>query len=157
MLASRIVLLVFAVATFAAAFELPFQDWKRKVQEPILAPRGNGFESAGVFNPAVVKRSREYVMLYRAQDRNGTSRVGYASSLDGIHFTRRSEPVLIPETDYEKEGGVEDPRVVRIGNLYYLTYTGYNKHDAQLCLATSKDRTGGAKASSCPRTKAIGM
>jgi predicted GH43/DUF377 family glycosyl hydrolase len=41
--------------------------------------------------------------------------------------------------DYEKDGGVEDPRLVRFGDTYYLTYTGYNKKDAQLCLATSKD------------------
>jgi predicted GH43/DUF377 family glycosyl hydrolase len=47
--------------------------------------------------------------------------------------------VLSPETDYEKDGGVEDPRLVKIGDTYYLTYTGYNKKDAQLCLATSPD------------------
>jgi len=29
--------------------------------------------------------------------------------------------------------------VVRIGTVYYMTYTGYNRHDAQLCLATSRD------------------
>jgi predicted GH43/DUF377 family glycosyl hydrolase len=34
---------------------------------------------------------------------------------------------------------VEDPRLVEIGGTYYLTYTGYNKKDAQLCLAESKD------------------
>jgi len=34
---------------------------------------------------------------------------------------------------------VEDPRLVQFGDTYYLTYTGYNKKDAQLCLATSKD------------------
>jgi len=78
-------------------------------------------------------------MLYRAQDKNGTSRLGYADSVDGIHFTRRSEPVLSPEKDYEKDGGVEDPRLVQFDDTYYLTYTGYNKKDAQLCLATSKD------------------
>jgi predicted GH43/DUF377 family glycosyl hydrolase len=78
-------------------------------------------------------------MLYRAQDKTGTSRLGYAESADGIHFARRQEPVLSPETDYEKDGGVEDPRLVKFGDIYYLTYTGYNKKDAQLCLATSKD------------------
>jgi predicted GH43/DUF377 family glycosyl hydrolase len=78
-------------------------------------------------------------MLYRAQDKAGTSRLGYAESTDGIHFRRRAKPVLWPETDYEKGGGVEDARLVRIGETYYLTYTGYNKRDAQLCLATSKD------------------
>ena len=78
-------------------------------------------------------------MLYRAQDKHGTSRLGYAESSDGVHFTSRPEPVLSPETDYEKNGGVEDPRLVRMGDTYYLTYTGYNKKDAQLCLASSRD------------------
>jgi predicted GH43/DUF377 family glycosyl hydrolase len=84
-------------------------------------------------------RREKIVMLYRAQDRAGTSRLGYAESSDGIHFMRRPEPVLSPETDYEKDGGVEDPRLQKFGDTYYLTYTGYNKKDAQLCLATSTD------------------
>jgi len=70
-------------------------------------------------------------MLYRAQDKNGTSRLGYAESGDGIHFTRWPQPVLSPEADYERDGGVEDPRLVKFGDTYYLTYTGYNKKDAQ--------------------------
>jgi predicted GH43/DUF377 family glycosyl hydrolase len=78
-------------------------------------------------------------MLYRAQDKLGTSRLGYAESVEGSHFTRASQPVLSPEADYEKGGGVEDPRLVKFGDTYYLTYTGYNKKDAQLCLARSKD------------------
>ena len=81
----------------------------------------------------------KFVMLFRAQDRNGTSRLGYAESNDGIHFQRRSRPVFSPEAEYEKNGGVEDPRLVKFGNTYYLTYTGYNKKDAQLCLAISTD------------------
>jgi beta-1,2-mannosidase len=46
---------------------------------------------------------------------------------------------LAPEAAYEKGGGVEDPRVVAIDGTYYLTYTAYDLHSAQLCLATSKD------------------
>lgn len=111
----------------------------RVSENPVISPRGNGWESAGTFNPAVIVRGNKIVMLYRAQDRQGTSRLGYAESDDGIHFTRRKEPVLSPEEDYEKDGGVEDPRLVQFGDTYYLTYTGYNKKDAQLCLATSKD------------------
>jgi predicted GH43/DUF377 family glycosyl hydrolase len=75
----------------------------------------------------VVIRDDKIVMLCRTQDRQGTSRLGYAESTDGIHFSRRDEPILSPETDYEKDGGVEDPRLVRFGDTYYLTYTGYNK------------------------------
>src|SRR5271170_7109512 len=117
----------------------PFGAWNRASPAPILAPQNSGWESAGTFNPAVVPYDGKLVMLYRAQDASGTSRLGYAESTDGIHFTRRAEPVLSPETDYEKGGGVEDPRIVEIGGVFYLTYTGYNKKDAQLCLATSRD------------------
>ena len=118
---------------------LPFGDWRRLSETPVISPQGSGWESAGTFNPAVIVRNGKIVMLYRAQDKRGTSRLGYAESTDGIHFTRRNEPVLSPSADYEKDGGVEDPRLVQFGDTYYLTYTGYNKKDAQLCLATSKD------------------
>jgi predicted GH43/DUF377 family glycosyl hydrolase len=119
--------------------DLSFGAWSRASNEPIISPQGSGWESAGTFNPAVVAHDGKFVMLYRAQDAAGTSRLGYAESTDGIHFTRRLEPVLSPETDYEKDGGVEDPRLQKFGDTYYLAYTGYNKKDAQLCQATSRD------------------
>ena len=139
----RLSFLVLAVLLLAAQKEaqLPFGVWHRAPETPILAPHGNGWESSGTFNPAVALRGDKIVMLYRAQDKHGTSRLGYAESADGIHFTRRDEPVLTPSEAYEKDGGVEDPRLVQFGETYYLTYTGYNKTDAQLCLATSKDLT----------------
>ncbi len=110
----------------------PFASFHRLTNDPILSPQGTSWQSAGTFNPAVVLYNGKFVMLYRA-----------AESSDGFHFTRHPEPVLSPETDYEKDGGVEDPRLVKskdkFGDMYYLTYTGYNKKDAQLCLATSRD------------------
>jgi len=134
-----IVSLAFCGLLLAAELKLPFGGWTRASQTPILSPQGDGWESAGVFNPAVVMHDGKIVMLYRSQDTHGTSRLGYAESIDGIHFTRRPEPVLSPEADYERNGGVEDPRLVKFGDTYYLTYTGYNTKDAQLCLATSHD------------------
>jgi beta-1,2-mannosidase len=127
------------LVTAQTATSPAFTGWHRLSNEPIISPIGSGWESAGTFNPTVVFDHGKFVMLYRAQDKAGTSRLGYAESKDGIHFSRRTEPVLSPETDYEKDGGVEDPRLVKIDGTYYLTYTGYNKKDAQLCLATSKD------------------
>jgi predicted GH43/DUF377 family glycosyl hydrolase len=118
---------------------LAFGPWRRVSEVPIISPSGNDWESAGTFNPGVVKREGQIVMLYRAQDKRGVSRLGYAQSTDGIHFTRKDKPVLSPSEPFEKDGGVEDPRLVQFDDTYYLTYTGYNKTDAQLCLATSKD------------------
>jgi beta-1,2-mannosidase len=134
----KLLALMLALATQDSA-SWPFGAWQRLSDAPVISPQGSGWESAGTFNPSVVLRDGKVVMLYRAQDKGGTSRLGYAESTDGIRFSRRSEPVFSPEKDYEKDGGVEDPRLVLFGDTYYLTYTGYNKKDAQLCLATSKD------------------
>ena len=67
-----------------------------------------------------------------------TSRLLRATSGDGIHFVRDAEPALVPEAA-RRQGGVEDPRLVKIGATWYLTYTAYDGKDAQLALATSAD------------------
>jgi len=132
-------LLTLLLARSIALWAAGSPEFLRLSLDPVLSPAGSGWQSAGAFNPAAIQRDRKTIMLYRAQDAKGTSRIGYAESADAIHFVRRAAPVLVPETDYEKEGGVEDPRLVEIDGLYYLTYTGYNKKDAQLCLAVSRD------------------
>jgi beta-1,2-mannosidase len=66
------------------------------------------------------------------------SRIGIATSDDGIHFSREAEPVVFPEHDYES-AGCEDPRITLIRDAYYLTYTGFDGANAQLCVATSPD------------------
>jgi len=130
---------VLVLTVLPICFARSAYQWKRLSQNPIVAPQGQSWESAGTFNPAVVQAGERFRMLYRAQDAQGVSRLGYAESFDGMHFARRPEPVLVPETGYEKGGGVEDPRIVKIGDQYYLTYTAYNSKDAQLCLAISND------------------
>ena len=143
-----LVLTLAGIAVIAAVVTTPpFGKWERLSADPVLTPQGNGFESAGTFNPTIVKKDGKFVLLYRAQDQKGTSSLGYATSEDGIHFTRRPEPVMSAEAPYEKGGGVEDPRLQKFGDTYYLAYTGYNnvdgagpqKKDAQLCLAISTD------------------
>jgi predicted GH43/DUF377 family glycosyl hydrolase len=132
-------LVLLASGLLSSAQNRTLGPWTRLTNDPIISPQGDGWESAGTFNPAVIRHRGKFVMLYRAQDKNGTSRLGYAESADGIHFKRTSQPVVSPRADYEKDGGVEDPRLVKFGDTYYLTYTGYNKKDGQLCLATSRD------------------
>jgi predicted GH43/DUF377 family glycosyl hydrolase len=111
---------------------------QRLASNPVLSPRP-GWMSTGVFNPAATKFHGKTILLFRAQDSRHTSRIGYAEAADGLHFTVRADPVLSPEAAYEKNGGVEDPRLLQVDGTYYLTYTGYDRHAAQLCLATSKD------------------
>jgi len=71
-----------------------------------------------------------------------TSRLALATSVDGIHFEKQTEPILFPDNDaqlaFEWPGGIEDPRVVSLDNgEYYLTYTAYDGKTARLFAATS--------------------
>ena len=109
------------------------------------------WEGFATFNPAAVVRGGKVYVLYRAEDATGdttigghTSRLGLAESSDGLHFVRRSEPVLFPDRDAQREnewpGGVEDPRVVeRDDGEYVLTYTQWNRKVPRLAVATSRD------------------
>ena len=109
------------------------------------------WEEHATFNPAAVVKNDTVYLLYRAEDASGqhmigghTSRLGLAHSTDGLRFTRRSAPVLYPDTDaqrqYEWPGGVEDPRIVEAADgSYVLTYTQWNRDVPRLAVATSRD------------------
>lgn len=125
----------------AVAAEIVTASTDRVSDTPLLQPGKADWMSLGVFNPAATKVDGKTVLLFRAQDAKHVSRVGYADSTDGLHFNAHAEPLLSPETEYERGGGLEDPRLVKLGKTYYLTYTGYDLHSAQLCLATSSDLT----------------
>jgi predicted GH43/DUF377 family glycosyl hydrolase len=128
------------IGAAAGTYAPPFGPLQRlHGGEPILTPQGDGFEAAGVFNPTVVLDGERYVMFYRAQDAKGVSRLGTATSVDGLHFERGAAPAMEPGADYERGGGIEDPRLVKIGSRFYLTYTAYDGRNAQLALATSSD------------------
>lgn len=97
------------------------------------------FENSGVLNPATI-RVGEYVHLfYRAVSNNNFSTVGYCK-LQGPDqiIQRKQEPIMVPEFDYESHG-IEDPRIVKIEELYYLTYTAYDGINALGALAVSSD------------------
>lgn len=138
-----------------------------KHDRPILAPdststfrqprRTGGdtvvrWEAYATFNPAAaVLRDGRVALLYRAEDASGdlvigghTSRLGLATSRDGVRFTRRATPVLFPAPDAqapnEWPGGVEDPRLVRAPDgRWVLTYTQWNRQVPRLAVATSRD------------------
>ncbi len=134
--AAAVLLCALALAT--AKSEPVVVTAERLATEPLLGPRP-GWAELALFNPTAIQFGKKTVLLFRAQDAQRTSRIGYAESTDGLHFTVRPEPVLSPEAAYERNGGVEDPRVVEINGLFYLTYTAFDTHSAQLCLATSHD------------------
>jgi predicted GH43/DUF377 family glycosyl hydrolase len=92
-----LLLLICAALLAQDGTHLPFESWKRLSDPPILSPRGDGWESAGTFNPAVMERNGKIVMLYRAQDKEGTSRlISLTSTLTGSFHNFGSPAVIFP-------------------------------------------------------------
>lgn len=120
----------------------------RHVAEPVLAPGPPDWQRGRVYNPGAVVIGDRVALVYRAQ---GVRRVrarhhwiwpsviGLAWSRDGVHFVPEPEPVLEPAAPAER-AGVEDPRIVRVGRQYALTYTAYDGARARLALALTTDR-----------------
>lgn len=98
---------------------------KRFSGNPILTPTGNTWENQAVFNCAATFLDGRIALLYRAVGDDKVSRFGLAFSDDGYHIAERySEPVFEPDLDSEYEKlGVEDPRISKIGDSYYITFT----------------------------------
>ena len=93
---------------------------------PIISPNSsNDWESLVTCNPGVIYNGGLFYMLYRAagNDAEHVIRFGLATSKDGYNFERTSDqPVFGPSTDGPDSGCVEDPRIVKFGEEYYVTY-----------------------------------
>lgn len=105
---------------------------KRSPEQPILTPRaGKEFwwEANGVFNPGVAEYNNQILLLYRAYDTFRISRLGLATSDDGINFDQYDSPAIDTDPDDASERlGIEDPRVTKIGSTYYIVHTAASYH-----------------------------
>lgn len=105
----------------------------------ILEKTELGFEDDGVFNPAVIKEGNFVHMFYRAVRTGNYSTIGYCRLEGPLKVVERyDKPVLFPQFDYEIQG-VEDPRIVKIDDTYYLSYCTHDDLNALGAVATSKD------------------
>ena len=97
------------------------------------------FENEAVLNPATIREADNVHLFYRAVSNGNYSSIGYCKLAGPSTVVERSvKPILFPELPYESHG-VEDPRIVKIEDLYYLTYTAFDGVNALGALAISKD------------------
>jgi predicted GH43/DUF377 family glycosyl hydrolase len=100
---------------------------ERHPTNPVLLPDlTSDWECYNVFNAGVLYEDGLFHMFYRAQGLDWISRIGYAVSADGVHWNRLREPLLDVSGPTDSRG-VEDPRVVQIDGVYYMTYTAYGR------------------------------
>ena len=110
---------------------------------PIIEPNEEvHWESKATFNPTAIVHDDTVHLVYRAIGDADISRLGYATSSDGFTF-QKTPPHLIyahssskphlrtePKIDYSSggswSGGCEDPRLVLIDDVVYLTYTAFD-------------------------------
>ncbi|MCV9385977.1 glycoside hydrolase family 130 protein [Reichenbachiella ulvae] len=105
----------------------------------ILNKTDHEFENEGVLNPAVMQEGDIVHVFYRAVRQGNHSTIGYCQMNGPLEVAERGlAPLLAPEVDSESQG-VEDARIVRIDDLYYLTFTAYDGINALGALATSTD------------------
>jgi len=93
---------------------------------PILSPnQENDWEDLAVCNPGAWYENGKYYLLYRAagNDEAHVIRFGLAESDDGLNFRRVSDqPVFGPSAEGPDSGCVEDARIVKFDDFYYVTY-----------------------------------
>lgn len=101
---------------------------KKYANNPILSPDPTiEFEAKCVLNPGVIfdEKTNKFVMLYRAAGMDDTHiiQLGLATSDDGIHFDRYGNEAVFKAHRFEVDGGcIEDPRITKIGETYFVTY-----------------------------------
>lgn len=100
----------------------------RYEKNPILSPNPKNFwESDVTCNPGAWydKKTKTVYLLYRGAGSDAEHKIslGLATSIDGYRFQRVSnKPVFSPEEGQFDGGCVEDPRIVKFGSYYFITY-----------------------------------
>jgi predicted GH43/DUF377 family glycosyl hydrolase len=95
------------------------------MENPIVQPGKWEWRMCTVYNPAVIYDEGRFFLYERTSGslRPHHCHVGLLESGDGVHFRHLSDrPVLSPEMVGYPFGSVQDPRVVKIGDLYYMTF-----------------------------------
>ncbi len=110
---------------------------------PILTPRTHiPWEESAVLNTAAIHDGELFHLFYRGithSPARNRSCIGHAWSRDGVDFERADGPVIRNGIRPECNVGVEDPRIVKIGDTYHLCYVCWNEEKVNIALATSRD------------------
>ena len=116
---------------------------QRYKKNPIITLDDIPFRCNSVFNTGATKLGDEYILMLRVEDQIGHSFLALARSKDGFDFKIDPKPAMVPSNEepfrtYEKYG-LEDPRITKIGDTYYIMYTAYSSHAPLLGLAKTRD------------------
>jgi sucrose-6-phosphate hydrolase SacC (GH32 family) len=98
---------------------------------------GAGFDSGSIYAPCVIKDGSTYKMWYHGY--NGSHGVGYATSADGITWSRSSTPVINRRVGSLWSVDTTSPRVIKDGSIYKMFFSGSNGITGNLFYTISTD------------------
>ena len=105
--------------------ELKKPKVRRYTGNPVLRPGGPGWRKVVTFNPGVILYEGKVYLFERAAGSLHPFQccIGLQASEDGKNFTRiGDQPVLTPAMLGYPYGSLQDTRVVRIEEYFYMTY-----------------------------------
>jgi predicted GH43/DUF377 family glycosyl hydrolase len=119
----------------------PRELFVRYAGNPIITPNDLPRMVNAAFNAGATEFEGATLLLLRVEDRTGLSYFAVATSSDGrTDWTLDRERVMRPQVDcYEEHWGIEDPRITRVGDEYFIVYTGFSLGGPLVCLATTRD------------------
>lgn len=115
------------------------EKWEKKGE---VLHIGQGWESAFIHHPCVMKFNNRYFMYYAGSNRLDyqNMQIGLATSIDGISWQKhKSNPVLRTSADEWDCVNVRPSVPVRVGNIWYMFYWGFDGGSRSIGLAYSKD------------------
>jgi predicted GH43/DUF377 family glycosyl hydrolase len=128
--------------------------WTKSGSNPVLVTGAPGaWDASDVKSPTVVKDGATYKMWYTGTAEAGTMAIGYATSTDGVTWTKSgSNPVLsVGGSGAWDEYEVGRPTVIKDGSAYKMWYTGAsNTWVYTIGYATSTDGITWTKSGSNP-------
>jgi predicted GH43/DUF377 family glycosyl hydrolase len=114
-------------------------NWEKYPGNPVLdiGPPG-AWDGEWVFEPGVIIDGSTYKMWYSGWDFTTGLRIGYATSSDGITWTRLPDPVLEGEPNTWAEH-VVGASVIDDGTIYHMWFRGDSASTIRIGYATSPD------------------
>lgn len=119
----------------------PRELFRRSPANPVITAAQFPRMVNAVFNPAATTVDNRTLLLLRVEHRNGLSSLAVATSDDGltgweVDRYRGLEP---RPGSFEEHWGIEDARITKIGDEYYVVYVGYSAAGPLVCLAVTRD------------------
>jgi len=105
----------------------------------ILEKTENSFENEGVFNPAAIREGEFVHLFYRAVREGNFSSIGYCKLKGPLDVIERSTHPIFSSGTSQEFKGTEDPRITKIEDTYYLSYSAFDGVNVFGTYATSKD------------------